>query len=436
MQMSRLILSLISAFAFATAEAQDFTAVLRTIEQGNTRLAAARQANASEVAARQAENVIGPTSVEYSPFFHGGYRGIASSELIVTQEFDYPTLYRERRKSTDLQKDVMDLEYLTLRRDILLEAAKKCYDLVTAYRQQALIQQRLAATDSLLNLYTKRLDHGHATILDYNRIRMDRMALLTESAESQGEALAIIDELERLNGGERIAALEAFMPSLHDGRTISTKLLDAGSPDEIRVARPFSDGRSISGENSSGAFTTGPIRETTPAKVVIDPETESLETATAEAELAASRHELQLSRKSWYPTFTAGFRVNTEMRDANGGFVVGVAFPLFAGGKKQRAAQLRTSAAELGLADARAEALSRVRALKTEATNLQRTLSTYDVGLMEENLSLLLRAVLAGEISIMDYYPEAERIYGMLQQRLATENAYNKVNAELHRDEL
>lgn len=436
MQMSRLILTLISAFSFVAAEAQDLTAVLRTIEQGNTRLAAARQTNAAEVAGMEAENVMGPTSVEYSPFFHGGYRGIASSELIVTQEFDYPTLYRERRKSATLQKEILDLEYLTLRRDILLEAAKKCYDLMTAYHQQALIQQRLAATDSLLNLYEKRLDHGHATILDYNRIRMDRMTLLTEMAESNGQTLAIIDDLERLNGGIHIAALEAFIPSLRSGRTCASELLDVDTPDEIRVARPFSEGKALQGGNSTGAFTTGPVHETISIKAEIDPETESLETATAEAQLAASRHELQLSRKSWYPTFTAGFRVNTEMRDANGGFVIGVAFPLFAAGKKQRAAQLRTKAAEMELTDARSEAISRVRALKTEAANLQRTLSTYDVGLMEENLSLLLRAVLAGEISIMDYYPEAERIYSMLQQRLTTENAYNKVYAELHRDEL
>lgn len=421
MQMSRLILFFISALAFASAEAQDFTSVLRTIEQGNTQLAAARQTNAAEVASRQAENVIGTTSLEYSPFFHGGYRGIASSELIVTQEFDYPTLYRERRKSIDLQKAVMDLEYMTLRRDILLEAAKKCYDLSTAYHRQALIHQRLAATDSLLTLYTKRLDHGHATIIDYNRIRMDRMALVTESAESQGEALAIIEELQHLNGGEPIAALDTIISSLSEERATPIECigmnLNAPSHNELMYAAPHNELRA--------------------ARLFVDDlETETLETATAEAELAASRYELQLSRKSWYPTFTAGFRVNTEMRDANGGFVVGVAFPLFGNGKKQRAAEMRTSAAEMELADARAEALSRVRALKTEAATLQRILSTYDVELMKENLTLLLRAVLAGEISIMDYYPEAERIYGVLQQRLETENAYNKVYAELHRDEL
>lgn len=421
MQMPRLFLFLISAFTFAAAEAQDFTSVLRTIEQGNTRLAAARQINAAEVASRQAENVIGATSLEYSPFFHGGYRGIVSSELIVTQEFDYPTLYRERRKSTELQKEVMDLEYMTLRRDILLEATKKYYDLSTAYHRQALIRQRLAATDSLLTLYTKRLDHGHATIIDYNRIRMDRMALVTESAESQGEALAIIEELQRLNGGEPIAALDTIISFLSEESVTPIECigmnLNAPSHNELMYAAPHNELRA--------------------ARLFVDDlETETLETATAEAELAASRHELQLSRKSWYPTFTAGFRVNTEMRDANGGFVVGVAFPLFGNGKKQRAAEMRTSAAEMELADARAEALSRVRALKTEATNLQRILSTYDVELMKENLTLLLRAVLAGEISIMDYYPEAERIYGVLQQRLETENAYNKVYAELHRDEL
>lgn len=395
------LLSCLSAAAQnSSAAAQNFSAVLRAIEENNTKLAAVRQNNAANVCAMQAENTIGATSVEYSPFFTSGYRGIVGSELIVTQEFDYPTLYRERAKSADLRRDVLDLEYRTLRRDILLDATLNCYDLAAARENAALIRQRIAATDSLLSIYNRRLDHGHATIIDFNRIKMDRMVLLTEEAECQANALNIIDHLTTLNGGQPLPDLPK---------------------DSIEASSLFT----TSALSTSSSFSTS-------SALTEDP----LEVAAAEAELTAARHERNLSRKSWFPTFTAGFRVNTEMREANGGFVVGVAFPLFGNGKKQRAAQMRTSAAEMELADARAEAQSRMRALKTEADNLQRTLSTYDVPLMEETLSLLMRAVLAGEISIMDYYPEAERIYGMLQQRLATENSLNKVNAELHRDEL
>ena len=393
MQISRIILSCISVFTFATAEAQDIAAVLQSIEQSNTRLAAARQMNAAEIASQQAENVIGATSLEYSPFFHGGYRGIASSELIVTQEFDYPTLYRERRKSTELRQDVLELEYRTLRRDILLDATKSCYDLVAARQSMKLIRKRIAATDSLLALYNRRLDHGHATILDLNRIKLDRMSLLTEEAECQGDELSIIDHLQTLNGGQPLPDISVV------------------SVDEDLVFDIFTEAQT----------------DYTP---------EPLEVATAEAEVTFSRHERALSRKSWYPTFTAGFRVNTEMRDANGGFVVGVAFPLFANSKRQQASAQKMTAAELALADARAESLSRTRALRTEAENLQRKLRTYDADLMEESLTVLLTAVLAGEISIMEYYTAAERTFAMLQERLAIAAQLRKVYADLRRDEL
>lgn len=40
---------------------------------------------------------------------------MASSELVVTQGFDFPTLYGARRKANRLQGEVKEMEYLTAR---------------------------------------------------------------------------------------------------------------------------------------------------------------------------------------------------------------------------------------------------------------------------------------------------------------------------------
>ena len=48
--------------------------------------------NVVKIAARQEE-----LSVEYSPFFAKGIDGMASSELVVTQGFDFPTLHAARQ---------------------------------------------------------------------------------------------------------------------------------------------------------------------------------------------------------------------------------------------------------------------------------------------------------------------------------------------------
>lgn len=396
-----LITTLLVALGTHAASAQNLTDVLATVEQGNTQLRAAKAAAQAEIAEMQADITPGPTSVEYSPFFHKGYRGIAASELIVTQEFDLPALNKAKRRGVGLQNDVLDLDYRILRRDILLEAANTWFDLCTARQRLDILRQRQTANDTLMSLYNRRLDHGYATAMELNRVKLDRMNLNTEVAECQSEMLTLSERLQSLAGGTPVIT--------------ATPAAAANAP----------------ALSSSAAAPAIPSTWTTTASTDAN-----LETTRAEAALTASRHNLNLTRKTWYPTFTAGFRVNTEQRDANGGFVVGLAFPLFSNGKKQQAARMRHTANELALVDAHQNADNRSRSLSATAQTLQSVLATYDVDLMRDNLSTLMHATESGEVSIIEYYTEAERIYSILQQRLATENTYNKTMAELNRDKL
>lgn len=419
--MKRILLLLLLLAAVAhIALAQDITHILAAIEQNNLRLRAAREAAAADIADLQAaNNIFGTTSIEYSPFFHRGVRGLASSELIISQEFEVPRLYRERQRAIELRLDVDDAEYRILRRDILLEAAKLCYDLDFARRNSELIQQRIAAADTLLAIFQRRLDHGHATIMDFNRIRMDRIALNTEAAECQGNIMTILRGLETLNGSQPLPTDSLLVPREASYAATSVDNLQLTATLPVVASSPVPPLSAISSHDDESVSAA-----------------ETLETRAAEASLAASQHEVRLARKSWYPTFTAGFRRNTDLREANGGFLVGVALPLASNGKKQRAARLHRSAAELQLANARTEAEARRRTLLTEAENLRRTLATYDTDFLNESLAVMLRAVVAGEITITDYYTETRSAYLLLQQRLTTENSLAKVMAELYRDNL
>ena len=60
--------------------------------------------------------------MEYSPFYTRGITGMSSSELVVTQGFDFPTLYGARRKSGKVKQEALDRRYQAVRRDILLQA--------------------------------------------------------------------------------------------------------------------------------------------------------------------------------------------------------------------------------------------------------------------------------------------------------------------------
>ena len=92
--MKKMILSAAGILlAFAPAFGRDMGDVLKEIEKGNLELQTKKLANSATVYDLAAENMPDAPSVEYSPFFHKGVSGVSSSELVVSQEFDFPTLY-------------------------------------------------------------------------------------------------------------------------------------------------------------------------------------------------------------------------------------------------------------------------------------------------------------------------------------------------------
>ena len=80
-------------------KAQGVDDVLRTIEQNNKELQSlAQAAHAASLDVQSRNNLEDPT-VEYSPFYAKGIDGVATSELIVSQSFDFPTLYAARHQA-------------------------------------------------------------------------------------------------------------------------------------------------------------------------------------------------------------------------------------------------------------------------------------------------------------------------------------------------
>ena len=90
--MKRLTIFAAALFAATALHAQDVESVLAQIEHNNKNLEALRrESEAAKLEVRTQNNLEDP-SVEYSPFFAHGADGIASSELVVSQGFDVPSL--------------------------------------------------------------------------------------------------------------------------------------------------------------------------------------------------------------------------------------------------------------------------------------------------------------------------------------------------------
>ena len=109
--MNRYITLAIACFAVVPMQAQTIDDVLRQVEQNNKELQAQTHATLASKLEVQAENNLEDPSVEYSPFYTRGITGMSSSELVVTQGFDFPTLYGARRKSGKVKQEALDRRY-------------------------------------------------------------------------------------------------------------------------------------------------------------------------------------------------------------------------------------------------------------------------------------------------------------------------------------
>lgn len=395
--MKKTILSITAAILPLTAAAQDITGILQSIERNNKELQAARKSGEAQMLELKEQNTLDDTSIEYSPFFKSGAGGVASSELVVKQGFDFPTLYASRSKAEKRQQAVTDLKWLAVRRDVLAAAKALCLDMILINQERALLDKRRDNAARLLAMAEKRLSHGDGTILDVNKVKMERMNIETEVLANTAARNTALEALRAINGNVPIAVdMTEYPPTAasHPSTAIDYQtLLNSAVAAELTLR-------------------------------------------TAEAEVAASQQDVKVNRMGLLPKLEIGYRRNTDGSEASNGFMVGASLPLFSGKSKIKTATARLEETSLNLDNTRIQTESRIRSLIGELQQTRSAADVYDTDLLNTTLDLLYKAVEGGEITIMEYYVEADAIYKNLQAHLKLENQCQKILAEITRNEL
>lgn len=287
--MKKIILAAMAFAAVVSAKAQDINAVLKSVEQNNMELKALLKGNEAADIENKSQNTLEDLSIEYSPFFQSETSGIASSELVITQGFDFPTLYGARKKAGQLQRNVLDMQYQTARRDILVNAKKLCLDIINYNKQKQLLQERRKNADELLAMFELKFKNGDATSLELNKIKLDRMNLETELVQADTKHANAMQQLQALNGG---LPIEVNM----------TEYPQAPADDEVTMYE-------------KAVATDWTVR-------------------TAQASVLAAEQDVKVNKQSWIPKFEIGYRRNTEGDNASNGFLIGGSIPLFSSKNK------------------------------------------------------------------------------------------------------
>lgn len=391
--MKRYLIATIVAFStYSIALADNIGDVLKQVASNNLTLQALAHDNQADVLDIKASNSIGGPSVEYSPFFTKGYSGVAESELVVSQEIDFPTKYAARNKQAKMQNIVGEQLLIKQRRDILLQAQLLCIDLIRLNQTLSMLHERLANSETLLQMYQKRMDAGDANALELNKVKLDCMEVRTLVNEAHGERTSLLQQLRQLNGGKPIDVIDTVLP-------------------EYPQITNFESYRALALASDA-------------------------DVAVAQTALRSADMNLKLQKNEWLPNISFGYRRNTEHGEGINGFLVGVSFPLYSNSNNVKAARQRRESAELQVMQAQNEAEATLRTNYEQLQGLQQVIDHSDVKLLQESLTLFAKALQQGEITALVYYVEINSIYEKLQRHIDLHCQSVKLLAELHKAEL
>ena len=267
-----------------------------------------------------------------------------------------------------------------------------CLDIIHLRKQQTLLDKRTAIADSLMLLYDRKFNNGEATIIELNKVKMERMELNAEAEELQATLKAALSQLTAMNGNQPIDFNCSEYPEL--------PLL----PDDAALAEQYL--------------------------------AENKDIVAAEAQAKTTQQNISISKQNSLPKLTVGYRRNTNLDDAVNGFLVGASIPLFSNRHKTREAKAMYESQMQQIEDTRIQNASAAQSIIAELRHTQQAMKAYDINLMESTLLLLGKAVTAGELSAIDYFREADAINTSMAKYLELENKLHKSVGEILKNRL
>lgn len=396
--MKRIIISTIigSALFALTGEVQaqsGIEQVLKNIESNNKELQANAQLTASQKLEARTDNNLADPTLSYAHLWGAKDKNETIGELVVSQSFDFPSLYATRSKLNRLKAGAYDGQASVFRQDKLLQAKELCLDIIMLRQQKRILEDRLHNAEELAKMYARRLQTGDASALETNKINLELLNVKTETSLNETALRNKLQELNTLNGNIPIVFEENQYPA---------------------VAFP-SDYQMLKSEVMAADRTLLALG----------------------SESLAARKQITVNKSQWLPKLELGYRRNTESGTPFNGVVVGFSFPLFENRNKVKIAKAQALNIDLQKDNATLQVESELAQLYREAKTLHTSMEEYRKTFQsQQDLALLKQALTGGQISMIEYFVEVSVIYQSHQNYLQLENQYQKAMARIYKSKL
>lgn len=210
----------ILAFAGMSAQTSGIDAVLQQIEANNKELQANSHLISSQKLENKTNNNLPDPTLSYAHLWDSKNSDETVGEMVISQSFDFPTLYATRGKMNRLKTNALDAQATAFRQQILLQAKEVCLDIIMLQRQQALLDERLKNAEELSAMYTRRLETGDANALETNKINLELLNVRTEARMNQTALNNKLKELLVLNGNQPLTPGRPRPDTTPDAQTL------------------------------------------------------------------------------------------------------------------------------------------------------------------------------------------------------------------------
>lgn len=387
----KLLLAGLAVTMTVTANSQhpgQFARVLEQIEKNSTTLDAYSKANeARKIGARTG---LAPENPEvgfgYLPGTHGGVR----KDVEVSQSFDFPTLYSKRGKLADAQNVSSDWQLRTDRMELLLTAEQYCIELVYNNALAALYSRQVANAKEIAEAYGKKLEHGDATQIEYNKAMLNLTNIENDLKEVNLERRHLQTQLAVMNGGNAI------------------QLPDTVYTESPALPADF-DSWTEEAVNANPAF------------------------AFMRQEVEVAKRGVGVSKAMGLPKLSVGYAGEFTPTEGWQGVKVGVSIPLWENRNRVKHAKAELAAAEQSESDARLRYTARLQYLFEQANELSDNIKRYEsVFSKNSNDELLYKALKGGELSLLDYLLELEYYFNSYEKLMQAQRDLQLILAELY----
>ena len=366
--------------------------VLDRISENNLRIRSTEEM----VKYRSAEYTVG--LAPYDPFV--SYNHLFGSPGSIGDEkefsldfmFDFPTVYSKKNSLADLRSSHLIYDQLMIKQEVLLEAKLICIEIIYYYRRKNELTERYETAERIHQYLRTKLNEGDLNIMEVNKARLQAVTIKSEIELNEIEITHLNTKLTELNGGKYISYADTDYPVF---------------------------------EVPSFTVLEGEIEE-------YDPLIKHLN-----SEYRIIKQEVEVNEALRLPKIEIGYRYKNQLGGNFNGFHAGISIPLWEKNNTVRTKELQAVYTKSLMDEHINEHYFEVKQLYDRYVAFRNTINeSKDIINSIDNIPLYERALLAGEISSIEYLLETTYLYSVIDKMDSLEKEMNLTLAELLKHKL